>query len=474
MNQIGFFAGTERVEITPKTAVSMGGFGQRSGKISQGVHDPLFAKALFLQMGEQKLLLISTDLISIPNEICVRVTRRLARKSTLCDADICLTASHTHSGPDVDQAIIIAAPMKDYLGQLTEALIEVGLKAMNAPQQVVVKLATAEVDFIKNRRQEGGPVDPRIFALQVLSEGTGKTLAVVFGVGCHPVCLGHDNMLISADYPGYAQRNIEQQLGAKNALFVNLSGGNTIPTTRPSMNSLDTRGYLGRDFKDAEKIGLALSAAVLDTLTNRGEIVSDFCVKQSEVKVNPSNTHMNLFETWRKMRANRAIIMTYLPEFRKASLLKPQAIFHLWRDASDVVIKKNLSEFQMQRLMAAVSVYLMMTMRLINPATRRKQSLIFHVIKLDDYRFMTLPGEVLVEVTQDWQARFERANRAFIIGLSNGFMGYLPHPSNFREPGADHKYETIMNALEPQATVKAMDRAEELSNKMEKNHITPR
>ena len=49
------------------------------------------------------------------------------------------------------------------------------------------------------------------------------------------------------------------------------------------------------------------------------------------------------------------------------------------------------------------------------------------------------------------------AAESFVIGLANGFMGYLPHKSNFEEPDAQYRYETLMNAMEPAATDVALE-----------------
>jgi hypothetical protein len=88
---------------------------------------------------------------------------------------------------------------------------------------------------------------------------------------------------------------------------------------------------------------------------------------------------------------------------------------------------------------------------------------VVQTIQLNDYRLMTLPGEVLVDVGQDWQKRnHPHEDEAFIIGLANGFMGYLPHPGNFMEDGANYKYETIMNALERDAALIALEQAEKM------------
>jgi hypothetical protein len=86
----------------------------------------------------------------------------------------------------------------------------------------------------------------------VEASSNGEVKAVLFGCGCHPVTLGHDNYRISADYPGFAQRMIEEEIGAENALFFNMAEGNVIPDTRGVWDSLDTRGYVGGSFKDAD------------------------------------------------------------------------------------------------------------------------------------------------------------------------------------------------------------------------------
>jgi hypothetical protein len=81
--------------------------------------------------------------------------------------------------------------------------------------------------------------------------------------------------------------------------------------------------------------------------------------------------------------------------------------------------------------------------------------------------FLALPGEILVENAFDWQARNgEMAAKSFVIGLANGFMGYLPHKSNFEEPDSQYRYETLMNAMEPAATDVALEAGARLASEM--------
>ena len=459
-------AGTARIDITPRGPISMGGYGQRSGQVSAGVHDPLFAKSLYLTNGETRLLLITTDLISLPDRIYARVLAGLTCAGVIEEAGLCITASHTHSGPDVEESLIIASPTRAYLDWLVEQLILVGKQAVSGMVAVQLKLAVGQADFLLNRRQMGKDnlVDRRVLAIELDEAGTDHPLAVLFGVGCHAVCLGHDNLLISADYPGISQRYIEKELGTGNALFVNLTEGNVIPSTRPLYDSLDTRGYQGGSFEDMEKIGNTLGKEVVRCLrASTLKPLAHLRIKKQIVPVRSARHELRTWAALKKLLFERRIILEYLPAFRKASLLNLKPVLTLWRDASAVVIEKNLDEAGMRRLMAAVSTFLMMAMRLANPAFRKPLSVAVQTIELNNYRFLALPGEALVEVGRDWQERnTPDGDTAFVIGLANGFKGYLPHPGNFMEDGAEFKYETIMNALEQNATLVALDQAEQM------------
>jgi len=461
-------AGAARLEITPQMPVSLGGYGQRAGLLSQGVHDPLFAKALYLARGEERLLLITADLVELPNPIYQRLAQRLEAAGIIPAAGLCLAASHTHSGPDVDESLVIAAPNREYLRDLEERLFQVGQAAAARPVPARLRTAVGRVDFLINRRQRENPqaVDPRVLVAALESAADGRPLAVLFGLGCHAVCLGHDNLLISADYPGAAQAALEAALPPAVALFVNLAEGNILPNTRPLFDSLDTRGYLGGSFADAEKIGQALAQAVLEVL-NAAAPDSDplLRVRQRRLLVQPAHHNLSLFTSLRRLLAERRVILEYLPEFRLASPFNLRPVFSLWRDASQVVLDRGLDEAEMRRLMSAVSRFLVLSMRLANPAYRKPLPLVVQTIRLGDLRLLALPGEALLEVSRAWQQRNgPQGGTAFVIGLANGFMGYLPHPDNFAEPEAEYKYETIMNALEPAATLLAVEQAAELIN----------
>ena len=244
----------------------LAGFGQRTSA-STGIHDRIFAKALYLSNGEDRLLIITTDLLCIPAPLARAVIAALGSLTGLVQDEICLCASHTHSAPLPLDAGDGAIGIARYAPVLRGALVDVGAAAIAAARKSRLRSGVGEVDLFLNRRTRGNPniVDPRVAVLAVDDAASGAPVAVLFGVGCHPVTMGWDNMQISADFPGCAQRAIEASLPGVNALFFNTTEGNVIPRTSPNLDALDPRGYCGGGFENSVRIGEAIAGEVLRT-----------------------------------------------------------------------------------------------------------------------------------------------------------------------------------------------------------------
>jgi hypothetical protein len=448
----------------------MGGYGQRAQQKSRGVHDQLFAKALYLDSETGRFLMITSDLLCIPNDLAQKVSREIAGTLDISEKHICITASHTHSGPETMEFFTQTPEVEQYMEFLGRSLPAAAEEAVNDAEPCRVRTGTGTIDFLVNRRTKGDPnrVDNRIFALMAeTASGTGK--AVLFGCGCHAVTLGHDNYLISADYPGFAQKHIEEQMGVDNALFFNMAEGNVIPDTREIWDSLDTRGYLGGSFKDAEKIGARLANAVTESLKQKPFMTDMFLASCKRDCVIMPNLHdLDDVVVVEELARNRSIIAEYLGEDSlniTPEDLTPLSV--LWRDASRTVVERKMTEAEMRRLMTAVCNYFVHLNKLSNPAQKNPIHVPIQVVCIQDFNFLALPGEVLVENALDWRARNAGMGaESFVIGLANGFMGYLPHKSNFEEPDAHFRYETIMNALEPAATDVALQAGARLTTKM--------
>lgn len=98
--QEGLRVGAAAVKITPPLGVPMAGY--YHGRGAEGVHDDLYAKALVLEQGQDRIALVGLDLIRIDYDI-VRRAREIVQSTTKVPGDhVLVSASHTHTGPELN------------------------------------------------------------------------------------------------------------------------------------------------------------------------------------------------------------------------------------------------------------------------------------------------------------------------------------------------------------------------------------
>ena len=93
-----FQAGAAKRDITPQEPVPMWGYGARHAALSEGVLDPLFASAVVIQAGDEKLAIVGLDLGRSPSEASLeRIRERIKIEAGIEHSMI--AGSHTHHGP---------------------------------------------------------------------------------------------------------------------------------------------------------------------------------------------------------------------------------------------------------------------------------------------------------------------------------------------------------------------------------------
>nr|MDQ3011402.1 hypothetical protein [Acidobacteriota bacterium] len=95
-------AGVARADITPPPGVEMWGYFDRAGPAT-GTLDPLFARVLVLDDGRQAVALITLDLGRSFGPPQIAWLRDKARRQHQVK-EVMLIASHTHSGPVIDDS----------------------------------------------------------------------------------------------------------------------------------------------------------------------------------------------------------------------------------------------------------------------------------------------------------------------------------------------------------------------------------
>ena len=248
-------------------ALPLAGFGARQGKPARGVRQELWTKALAMQVGEQRVVLIASDLLIVPREVAEGVVSNLTVRPGLRRDQVYFTATHTHGslggwgeGLVAEQfgGTFVPEVRTWMVGQLTdvarEALGSVGPAAVGFD-------AFAAPEGIRNRLVgESGSVDPGFAYLRVRREDGQEALWGSYGA--HATVLGSGEMQFHGDYPGVWQEVVEAETGGMALFAAGAVGSHGPRTTQP--------GWEG-----AQALGRSLARQVLDRRTG--------CALQSQV-----------------------------------------------------------------------------------------------------------------------------------------------------------------------------------------------
>jgi len=261
-------AGVAAVDITPPVGIAMGGFAVRK-EGARGVHDPLYAKALVLEEGEEKLALVTCDLLGLNRSTVARIRKLVGEATGMPGERVAICFSHTHSGPAPGRLYEIEElreGLEELWGEVLPYYIAGAVRmALDDVKEAEVGVGVGEAVIGVNRRQwkgevvigenPEGPVDPQVGVIKVdRKEGSS---AVLMQYACHGVVLGGDNLLISADYPGYAVKVLEDAYGGDVVgLFANGCGGNINPKERGSFEAAERLGRIlaGEAMKVAQEV----------------------------------------------------------------------------------------------------------------------------------------------------------------------------------------------------------------------------
>ncbi len=271
-------AGAAKMVITPRDSLPMGGYAKYHHILlwsvfprrSTAVHDDLHARALILDDGQTTLALVAVDLMAYYHHDVLAVRERVRAKTGRDDLQVMVAAIHVHSGPDT-YGVYGGVP-QSYREFTYEQCAEAVAQALAALRPARIGFATTELPGVAgNIRLPDDParIDPEVSVMHVIGTD-GRAIATVSNFALHADYLYRDNTLISADFPAFYYRRIEEALGGL-AIYFNGAQGDVYPLSTIA----DPHGEKGlRTFAEAEKAGLALAEVTLAALPG-DEALSD-------------------------------------------------------------------------------------------------------------------------------------------------------------------------------------------------------
>ncbi|MEI6677067.1 MAG: neutral/alkaline non-lysosomal ceramidase N-terminal domain-containing protein [Mariniphaga sp.] len=273
------WAGFARVSITPSLnspednylegkfkELPLAGFGARKGKAATGIHDSVFVKAVALKENHRTVVIVGADLLIMPPNIIDSVTGILAQKG-IHRSQLFFSATHTHSS--------LGGWGPGFIGEQFS-----GLENKNITRWIVIQISKAVTtaiadlhparigsgsfnakNYTRNRLiGESGTKNDDFSFISV--EQTGRKKAIIGSFGAHSTTMGSGNMEVSADYPGYWERKMEQS-SADLALFCGGSMGSQSPSGEGQ--GFDKPKLIGESLADS--LNAHLSGLVLNNKT---------------------------------------------------------------------------------------------------------------------------------------------------------------------------------------------------------------
>ena len=393
------YVGYAQLDITPKLGTGMPGYFH--GRKADGVLDPLLIKALAITKDDTTVLIMAVDLIAFDHPLVNSLREVIEKKTGISPHRVFIHTTHTHTG----------ARVSEIQDKLPAQMATAALKAMdNRMKETRTMLGSADehaVTFIRRYlmkddtiRTNPGRANPNIIRpvgsidpiVNVLSFHEAKICLVSHGLHCDCV----SGSKFSADYPYHLTESVREELGSDwHVVYLNACSGN--------INHINVNDKSQRSsYEESRKIGETLAKAALHAhKTSTGIKIGriDATVKQIQCPI-------------RKVPKD-------VYEWAKSEM----------RDDAAKASRRNFNELSPKGV--------------IRLAETSEKSRIAEIItlRIGPVGIVGLPAECFVELSRDIQAH-SVMDSTWVIGLTGGSMGYVPHPRGYSEGGYEATYSS--------------------------------
>jgi len=237
-----------KVEISPEIGARLAGYGPDDVSVMK--MDDLFATGLCADDGENRVLLISLDLIGLDGWFIRDIRKSCSAILNTPESAVMLSCTHTHEGPQTRSHASRPEELhRTYLAALKEKLLA-ATRGLTDFRECEVSFFSCQRDENRNRRYVSGDnhatftphrrevlpmadgfADKELGLLMFYDPEKRLPLYLIGNYAAHPLaahCPGLGGLRISADYPGAFRNYVESNTGAA-CMFVSGAAGDMIP-----------------------------------------------------------------------------------------------------------------------------------------------------------------------------------------------------------------------------------------------------
>jgi hypothetical protein len=462
------------------------------------INDPVYAKALVLDDGATKLVIIAMDVTAIGgigeigDDFLPTLRARMEGELGIPGAHVLVNASHNH--PPIDFICDAEEQVErtfDAVRRAHERMVPVKVGAGAGHEDRIsmnrtLRLKNGLAWTIRHSNpcppdeevESVGPMDPEIGVLRI-DRLDGQPLAVVFNFACHPY-ITVPRGGVTADFPGFASTVIEENLGdGAMALFLQGAGG-------------DITSILYKDPsrpRDSEPLGMMLGLSTLkavraiETKDATLSIISETLdlPRKADFDERIAELEAEQLDLLRGLRGTSLNFKMFLPLYLKYELDPEHPSYYSYRYLQSEMlgtdelsgldawnrghIDKYLRNIQAMEKLARNQdkIATLERHKAINAAAG-EPTITTEIlwIKIGDFVLVSSPAEVLVEVGLNVKnaSPFEYT---YMAAYSNGYIHYGPPASEYPKGG----YEVTECLLAPEWQALYETKAQEVITRLE-------
>ena len=208
--------------------------GYNTNNPAQSVLDDMYAKAVYLDdnSGRGGVVICAIDCVGISRKD-INDIRKIVIESgkipSLKSINIC--ATHSHSAIDTQglwgKNFFSDGKNEDFMNRLKELTAKAIIDAYNARKDGSLYLGTAETEGLLIDTRTPDDFDATLTRIR-FDPADGSDNTYIVNLACHAECLGARTTVVSADFPAYMEKEIVEQTGSANVVFINGAIGGLI------------------------------------------------------------------------------------------------------------------------------------------------------------------------------------------------------------------------------------------------------
>lgn len=435
MLKVGF----SRLSITPPCGILMGG--HPGTKRSQGVLDELYAQAMVVKNKQLIVVFIAVNVLFLDNRIVSNVRDVIARTSGICRENIFINATHTHSGP-LTVNLFGLSKETSYVDKMQRIIVDTAYGALKNIKTARIGFGKTDAEGLAfNARflmtdgevqthpmkgspdivESEGPVDNELVVFYAV-DMQGNFLGALINFACHPQVMERKNVYISADFPGYIEKKVREELKCSAViLFGNGACGNICP-----VNAADTEHIeVGQTW--AERMG--------NILADRFISVCQEMLLEKDIEIKIKTTILKI-----PIRDIPDILIKKAKEFFRDYKNKQIKEIKLSDYGTEISQGENLSLKDFLKTPFWKEQQYKEILTLAREKKKFPAELCeISVVLMGDNAIVMVPFELFVEYGLQIKEKSPYKN-TMVIELANGYSGYIPTKKAFSKPGG---YETV-------------------------------